>query len=90
MGKIRNKFLFKVTSYERYKDICARFSGSELEIEKGYRVQVEDISSNNTRVFVSKVPFEVSNNMLIKVFEKFGKVNMCVWTITKITACIGS
>ena len=77
-GKIRNKFLFKVTSYERYKDICARFSGSELEIEKGYRVQVEDISSNNTRVFVSKVPFEVSNNMLTKVFEKFGKVNMCV------------
>ena len=77
-GKIRNKFLFKVTSYERYKDICAKFSGSELEIEKGYRVQVEDISSNNIRVFVSKVPFEVNNNILTKIFEKFGEVNMCV------------
>ena len=39
---------------------------------------MEDISSNNTRVSVSKVPFEVSNNMLTSIFEKFGDVNMCV------------
>ena len=55
-GKIMNKFLFKVMSYNRYKDICARFSGREFEIEKGYRILVEDISSNNTRVFISWFP----------------------------------
>ena len=77
-GKIMNKFLFKVTTYNRYKVICAKFSGREFEIEKGYRIQVEDISSNNTRVFISMVPFEVSNTMLKDVFRKYGKVHTCV------------
>ena len=34
-GKIGNKFLFKVMSYERYKYICARVIRSKCEIEKG-------------------------------------------------------
>ena len=71
------RFLFKVTSYDRYKDICTKFSGKELEVERGYRIRVEDISSTNTRVCVSKVPFEISNDVIKYLFGMYGQVQSC-------------
>ena len=33
--------------------------GGNFEIEKGYSIQVEDTSANNTCVFISMLSFEV-------------------------------
>ena len=74
---IKNGFIFKVKSYERYKDICSKFSGREILVERGYRIRVEDISSDNTRVCISRVSFEVSNNMLKDALSNFGEVYSC-------------
>ena len=71
-GNIKNRFLFKVESEALYKSICTQFSGRLIEIEKGYKIRVEDLSSNNTRICISRVPFEVSNQMLIESFGKYG------------------
>ena len=76
-GNIKNRFLFKVESEVLYKNICTQFSGRLIEIEKGYKIRVEDLSSNNIRICISRVPFEVSNQMLIESFGKYGEVLMC-------------
>ena len=71
------RFIFKVTTDVRYDNICENFLGKEIEVETGFKIQVDDISANKTRVCISRVPFEVSNPMLHDVFTKFGKVHKC-------------
>ena len=80
---IRNRFIFKIKSQQRYESVCAKFSGRELNIERGYRIRVDDISSNNTRICLTRVPFEVTNEMLTESFSKFGEVIKCENHYTK-------
>ena len=54
-----------------------------MNIERGYRIRVDDISSNNTRICLSRVPFEVTNEMLTESFSKFGEVIKCENHYTK-------
>ena len=35
---MRNRFIFKLTTYDRYKSVCAQFSGRVIDIERGYRI----------------------------------------------------
>ena len=64
-------------SATRYDQICEKFTDKELEIEEGHKIQIDDISSKKTRVFISRVPFEVNNDMLCDMLSKYGEVHKC-------------
>ena len=78
-----NKFLFKVSSKQRYEHICMNFTGRDIVLDKYHVFRVDDISNYNTSVQVSRVPLEVDNDTLIQVFSKFGKVEKCQYYFRK-------
>ena len=71
------RFIFEVSSKERYKYICQTFTGRDIIIGKYCRIQVDDISSYGTRVEISRVPFRISNDKLTSVLLKYGEVYKC-------------
>ena len=76
-GRGEGRFIFKVTTEARYVNICENFVGRELEIEPGFKYRVDDISANKTRVCITRVPFELSNDMLQDMLQQYGKVHKC-------------
>ena len=71
------RFIFQVTTHERYKDICLKFTTRDILLEPGHVIRVDDISSEGTRVEISRVPFDVSNEMLTKILKSYGDVLKC-------------
>ena len=69
-----NRFLFEVANKEIYEAICEQFTGRDISIGHGGVIQVDDISSYGTRIELSKVPFQVSNDMIKNVLQKYGEV----------------
>ena len=72
-----NRFIFKVTTQQRYDDICERFTGRDILLEPGYTIRVDDISTKGTLVEIERVPFDVSNKQLEILLSKYGEVNKC-------------
>ena len=72
-----SRFLFKVASNELYDTICEQFTGRDIPIGYGCVIQVDDISSSGTRIELSKVPFQVSNDMIAKILQCYGDVYKC-------------
>ena len=70
----KTRFLFEVSTQTKYKDICEKFTGRDITIEKGFVIRVDDISSYSTEVKLSRVPFKVNNDMLIGALTKYGQV----------------
>ncbi|CAL4132724.1 unnamed protein product [Meganyctiphanes norvegica] len=79
----RTRFLFKVSSQKRYENICMHFTGRDIVLDNHHVIRVDDISSYSTRIQVSRVPLEISNDTLIKVFQKFGEVEKCQFYFRK-------
>lgn len=71
------RFILKVTTAERYESICENFVGRDIPIGYGNIIQVDDISSYGTMVEISRVPFEISNEILTNMLKKFGDVYKC-------------
>ena len=67
-GRGKEKFIFKVKSEARYESNCENFLGKEIEIEPGFKFRIDNISANKTRVCITRVPFEVNNDMLQDFF----------------------
>ena len=72
-----NRFIFKVSSSKRYEYICNNFTGRDHVLDRNLVIRFDDISSYGTRIEVSRVPYEVSNDILVQVFSKFGVVLKC-------------
>ena len=72
-----SRFVFEVSTKERYEHICETFTGRDIVIGNNCRIQVDDISSYGTRVEISRVPFMVTNEMLSIMLQKYGKVYKC-------------
>ena len=68
------RFLFEVSTKERYEQIIKDFTGRDITIERGFIIKVDDISSYYTQVKISRVPFKVNNEMLGKSLETYGEV----------------
>ena len=68
------RFIFEVETKVIYETICEEFTGRDISIGHGCVIQVDDISSYGTRVELSRVPFQVSNDMIKKVLQKYGEV----------------
>ena len=66
------KFIFKITTNDRFEYTCANFIGWNINIRRGYTVQVEDVSTYKTRVSLTNVPFEMNNDLVKELFEKYG------------------
>ena len=71
------RFIFKVKSNNRYESICEKFSERDIPIGNGNVIQVDDISSYGTLIEMSRIPFEVSNDMLSTMMQKYGDVYKC-------------
>ena len=71
------RFIVKVTSGERFEYTCSNFIGRNIRIRSGYIVQVEDVSTYKTRISLTNVPFEMNNEMVKELFERYGKVVKC-------------
>ena len=72
-----SRFLFKVTTADRYNNISAHFAGREIPIGNGNIIQVDDISSFGTMVDITRVPFEIDNEVLKSMLENFGDIYKC-------------
>ena len=72
-----NRFIFEVSTNERYEQICETFTGRDITIGRSCKIQVDDISSLGTRVEISRVPFMVTNNMLSTMLREYGDVYKC-------------
>ena len=68
------RFLFEVSTKERYEQIIKDFTGRDITIERGFIIKVDDISSYYTQVKISRVPFKINNEMLGKSLETYGEV----------------
>ena len=68
-GRGPSRFLFKVASNELYDKICEQFTGRDIPIGYGCVIQVDDISSSGSRIELSKVPFQVSNDMIGNILQ---------------------
>ena len=55
------RFIFKVTTQHRYEQICQRFTGRDIFLERGHIIRVDDISTKGTMVELQKVPFDLTN-----------------------------
>ena len=76
-GRGDNRFIFKVTTQQRYNDICEHFTGRDIFLERGHTIRVDDISTKGTLVEIERVPFDVSNEQLKVLLSKYGEVNKC-------------
>ena len=72
-----NRFIFQVTTNERYNALCTKFTCRDIFLEYGHIIRVDDISSEGTRVEISRVPFDVSNEMLTTILASYGDVLKC-------------
>ena len=72
-----NRFLFKVTTADRYENISVHFAGREIPIGYGNIIQVDDISSYGTMVDITRVPFEIDNEVVKSMLRKFGDIYKC-------------
>ena len=73
------RFVFKVSTSEVYDCICEHFAGREIQIGNGNVIQVDDISSYGTMVEVSRVPFEIDNDVL--TFNQNNNANLGLTTL---------
>ena len=71
------RFIFKVTTKQRYDDICSKFTGRDIFIEQGHIIRVDDISTPGTMIELMHVPFDLCNDDLSILFGNFGTVNKC-------------
>ena len=71
------RFIVKVSSKNRYENICKNYTGRDYVLDHHHVIRFEDISSYGTRIQVSRVPMEIDNETLSKVFSKFGEVLSC-------------
>ena len=71
------RFIFKVTTQDRYNDICERFTGRDIFLERGHTIRVDDISTKGTLVEIERVPFDINNEQLKILLSKYGEVNKC-------------
>ena len=69
-----NKFLLKVTTEEKYQDICDNHLG-EYTLSPGVVIEVNDISCYKPRVSVKDVPFEITSEILKQMFSCYGSVD---------------
>ena len=76
-GRGRDRFIFQVTTHQRYADICREFTCRDIFLEQGHVIRVDDISTEGTIVEITRVPFEVTNDMLTQILENFGDVAKC-------------
>ena len=72
-----NRWLFKLHSTQRYEHIVEHFTGQDYPLGLHNVIRIDDISSYNTRVQLSRVPLEITNDTLTQVMSKFGKVVKC-------------
>ena len=72
-----DRWIFQVTSKERYNKICENFTGKDISIGHNGWIQVDDISSSGTRIEISCVPFSISNQQLSGMLSKYGEVYKC-------------
>ena len=72
-----NRWLSKLHSTQRYNHIIENFTGKDYPLGLHNVIRIDDISSYNTRVQLSRVPLEVTNDSLIQAMSKFGKVVKC-------------
>ena len=68
------RFMLKVTSWGTYNRIVKDFVGQQLVIDDENEYVIDDLSTYKNRVRVTKVPFEMSDNELKKLMERYGKV----------------
>ena len=68
------RFLFEVNTKELYDSICENFTEREIAIDDGCVIQVDDISSYGTRIELSRVPFQVTNEMITNMLSRYGEV----------------
>ena len=71
------RFVFKVTSHQRYDEIVRNFTCRDIFLEHGNVIRIDDISTEGTIVELTRVPFEVSNEMLTQLLQNFGDVVKC-------------
>ena len=45
-----NRFIFKLTTHNRYENICSKFTTRDIFLEHGCVIRVDDISSEGTRM----------------------------------------
>ena len=72
------RFLFQVSTNERYQLICETFTGRDITLDNHCIIQIDDISSYGTRVELSNVPFAITNDKLSTILQKFGVVYKCM------------
>ena len=78
------QIMIKVTSKEKYNEICYNFLNKKIMVTADHVIQVEDISIYRTRVLVRDVPLENNNDMLKDMFQIFGNVSRIIYMRKKI------
>ena len=77
--------MIKVTTKERYDEICYNYLHQKFHVASDCEIQVEDISTFRIRVLVRDVPLEINNNMLKELFQNFGNVSRVSYMRKKYT-----
>ena len=70
----KNSIYVKFKSTLVYNDVCTKHHGKYFTIDGETKVQLLDVSSYLIKVSMKNVPFELNNQHLEQLLEKYGKV----------------
>ena len=68
------KLMVKLNTFATYDRLVKDYVGKTIVIDDEHEVEVEDLSTYKNRVRVQKVPFEMDDNSLRNLLERYGKV----------------
>ena len=68
------KLMVKLNTFSTYDRLVKDYVGKTIVIDDEHEVELEDLSTYKNRVRVQKVPFEMDDNSLRNLLERYGKV----------------
>ena len=66
-----------------YNRLIKEFVGKKMTIDAEHEVELDDLSTYKNRVRVQKVPFEMEDNTLKALLERYGKVENITLSLKK-------
>ena len=69
------RHMIKLKTEQMYQHLIARYIGYPIKVDNTLEVEIDDLSSYKDRVKVTRVPFEMTSDMLKEFMGRFGEVD---------------
>ena len=71
----RNKVVVKLSTENKFQEIVKDFEDKLIKLSEENNVKIVNLSTTNTYVSIRNAPFELSDELLINIMSRYGKVD---------------